>query len=314
MEPYSARRDQATERLVIGLGWFSIGLGLAEVAAPASVARLIGIRPDSRTRTTLRALGAREIGHGIAILAQPASATRVWSRVAGDVLDLGYLGSAYADEHTNRGRLTAAVASVLGVAALDVLCAQRLGANGASPGAGQPRRIHVQKTLTINKPIEQVYQFWRDFEKFPRFMGHLESVEVTGDRRSHWRARGPAGLRFSWDAEIVEDRPDELISWRSLPGGGVQNSGTVSFRRAPGARGTEVRVALEYQPPAGELGRSIAWLFGEEPEQQVHDDLRRFKQLMETGEIPLSDGPGLWRAAQPPTRPEDLRSRAGVQS
>jgi uncharacterized membrane protein len=314
MESYSDRRDLTAERLALGLGCFSIGLGFAEVAAPVRVARLIGLVPERRTVTALRALGAREIGHGLAILTHPSSAARVWGRVAGDVLDLGYLGSAFADERTNRTRLSAAIGSVLGVAALDVLCAQRLGRNGAEQAGRAARGVHVQKTLTVNKPIEQVYEFWRDVEKLPRFMSHLVSVEHLGEGRSRWRAKGPAGMTFSWDAEIVEDRPHELISWRSVPGGGVRNRGAVHFERAPGARGTEVRVELEYEPPAGEIGKAVAWLFGEEPEQQVRDDLRRFKQLMETGEIPLSDGPGLWRPAQPARRAEDIRSLSGVQS
>jgi uncharacterized membrane protein len=316
MQSYSAQRDRTAERLAIGLGWFSIGLGVAEVAAPGRVARLIGIAPDDRAMTALRALGAREIGHGLAILTQPSSAARVWSRVAGDALDLGYLGVAFRDERTNRARLSAAVGSVLGVAALDLITAQRLGraANGESASRHSTRGVRVQKTLTVNKPVEQVYEFWRDFEQFPRFMAHVVSVERTGEGRWRWRAKGPAGLTFSWEAEIVEDRPGELLSWRSLPGSSVRNRGVVHFQHAPGARGTEVRVELEYEPPAGQIGKAVAWLFGEEPEQQLRDDLRRFKQLMETGEIPLSDGPGLWRPAQPAKRPEDIRSLGGVKS
>jgi uncharacterized membrane protein len=139
-------------------------------------------------------------------------------------------------------------------------------------------------------------------------------VRRLDDRLSHWCAVGPAGMRVEWDAEIVADTENELIAWRSLEGSDVQNSGSVRFSRAPGARGTEVRVQLQYTPPAGALGRSVAWLFGEEPDQQVHEDLHRFKQLMETGEIPLSEGPGLWRAAQPPADPEQVRSLAGVRS
>jgi uncharacterized membrane protein len=113
---------------------------------------------------------------------------------------------------------------------------------------------------------------------------------------------------------MTEDRPNEQISWRSLPGSQVENSGTERFQTAPGARGTEVRVELEYRPPAGGLGRNIAWLFGEEPAQQIHEDLHRFKQLMETGEIPLSDGPGMWRAARPAEDTSSIRSIAGVHS
>jgi uncharacterized membrane protein len=160
--------------------------------------------------------------------------------------------------------------------------------------------MDVQQALTVRRPREEVYRFWRDFENLPRFMSHLESVEVTGDRRSHWRAKAPAGAPVEWDAELVEDRPNELIAWRSLEGAQVSNSGFVRFQDAPGDRGTEVQVALRYDPPAGPLGRLVAKLFGDEPHQQVASDLRRFKQVMELGEVVVSDasiaGP---RPAQP---------------
>jgi uncharacterized membrane protein len=142
-------------------------------------------------------------------------------------------------------------------------------------------------------------------------MRHLESVQAVGER-SHWRAKGPAGMSVEWDAEIVTDQENEWIAWRSLEGSDVENSGSVRFTRAPGARGTEVRVQLQYNPPGGRLGRGLAWLFGEEPDQQIHEDLRRFKQLMETGEVPLSDGPSLYRPAQPAANPQEVRSIAGV--
>jgi uncharacterized membrane protein len=171
----------------------------------------------------------------------------------------------------------------------------------------------VERVTTVSRPIEDVYHFWKNFENFPRFMRHLESVQVTGDRRSRWCAKGPAGMRVEWEAETIRDDENEWIAWRSLEGSDVQNSGSVRFTPAPGARGTEVRVQLEYTPPGGALGRSVAWLFGEEPDQQVHEDLHRFKQLMETGEIPLSEGPGLWRAAQPAADPEQIRKLAGVR-
>jgi uncharacterized membrane protein len=149
---------------------------------------------------------------------------------------------------------------------------------------------HVSKSVTVNRPIADVYQFWRDFENLPRFMQHLEAVEVMGVRRSHWVARAPAGKQVEWDAEIVDERRNELISWRSLDGSDVRHAGTVRFREAPGDRGTEIRVELDYDPPAGAIGSAIAKLFGEEPSQQLRDDLRRFKQVLETGEVVLSEG------------------------
>jgi len=177
----------------------------------------------------------------------------------------------------------------------------------ALPSSG----VRVERAATINRPIEEVYNFWRNFQNFPRFMRHVESVEILGERFSRWRAKGPAGMTVEWEAEMIEDR-DDWIAWRSMEGADVQNSGSVRFQRAPGVRGTEVRVQLEYYPPAGALGRGIAWLFGEEPAQQIADDLRRAKQLLETGEIPLSEGPGLWRPAQPAADPQQIRDLAGV--
>lgn len=183
----------------------------------------------------------------------------------------------------------------------------------AASGSSARRAVRIEEVATINRNVHDVYEFWRQFENFPRFMRHLESVERLDGRRSRWRAKAPAGMTVEWEAETLEDREDEWIAWRSLPGSQVDNSGSVRFSRAPGARGTEVRVQLQYTPPAGPLGRGVAWLFGEEPESQVKDDLRRFKQLMETGEIPISDGPALWRAAQP-ADPQKLRSLVGVRS
>lgn len=149
--------------------------------------------------------------------------------------------------------------------------------------------MDVKKAITVNRPATELYQYWHDFENLPRFMQHLVSVQVTGEKRSHWTAQAPAGATVEWDAEIVEDRPDELIAWRSLAGAAVDNAGAVRFAPAPGGRGTEVRVELQYDPPGGALGATVAKLFGEEPAQQVGDDLRHFKQVLETGEITQSD-------------------------
>ena len=150
--------------------------------------------------------------------------------------------------------------------------------------------IQVRRSVTLNRSREDVYAFWRDFENLPRFMQHLEHVEVTGDRTSHWVAKGPAGKQVEWDAEIVQDTPNEAISWSAVKNAEVPNSGSVRFRTAPADRGTIVQVELQYDPPAGAAGAAFAKLFGEEPSQQIRDDLRRFKQVMETGEVVRSDG------------------------
>jgi uncharacterized membrane protein len=166
----------------------------------------------------------------------------------------------------------------------------------------EARAIEVNKTLTIRRPVQEVYAFWRDFQNLPRFMNHLESVEVVDDRRSHWKARGPAGQTMEWDAEIVADEPGERIEWRSLEGSDVEHTGSVRFKTAPGERGTEVHVELRYDAPAGKLGAALAMLFGEEPRQQVQDDLHAFKQVMETGEVVRSEGTMKGRFIQHPAQ------------
>jgi uncharacterized membrane protein len=152
------------------------------------------------------------------------------------------------------------------------------------------RGVSVRRSVSINKPVDELYAFWRDFENLPRFMRHLESVTCEGPARSHWVARAPAGRRVAWDAEIVEERPNELIAWRSLDDADVRNAGAVEFERGPAGRGTTIRVSLSYAPPGGKVAAVVAKLFGEEPGQQIHDDLRRLKQLMEAGEVPTVEG------------------------
>jgi uncharacterized membrane protein len=150
--------------------------------------------------------------------------------------------------------------------------------------------MQERTAVTIRRPPDEVYAYWRDFTNLPNFMFHLEDVEVTGPTTSRWVARAPLGTSVQWEAEIVEDREGEVIAWRSTAEATVPNSGSVRFARAPGDQGTEVAVEIRYDPPGGKVGELIAKLFGEEPRQQVRDDLRRFKQVMETGEVVLSDG------------------------
>lgn len=150
--------------------------------------------------------------------------------------------------------------------------------------------IKVEKTLTINKPAAELYRFWHNFEHLPHFMKHLKNVKVYDEKRSHWITSAPLDATAEWDAEITDDRENELIAWRSVEGADVENSGSIRFQPASHDRGTEVKVITEYKPPAGAIGAAIAKLFGESPEQQLGDDLRRFKMLMETGEIATTEG------------------------
>ncbi len=267
-----------------GLGWFSIALGLAELAAPRGMARLVGVRPDYTG--LIRALGLREIASGVGILAQRAPASGVWARVGGDAMDLACLGAAFLSPGAQKSRVISAGAAVMGVTVLDVLCAQQL-TRGAETRDGV---MPVTVSLAINRSPQELYRFWRDFTNLPRFMHHLQSVQVTGDRRSHWVATGPAGTSVEWDAEITEERPDELIAWCALEGSDVHHAGSIRFSAAPQGRGTFVTVQMQYRPPAGALGAAVGALFGEDPSQTIKSDLRRFKQLMETGEIITTEG------------------------
>lgn len=163
----------------------------------------------------------------------------------------------------------------------------------AGPREYFERGIQVRQAYTINRSPAELYSFWRDFTNLPHFMRHLESVETLDYTHSRWIAKAPsiAGGKVQWDAEIINDQPNALIAWRSVGNPDVEHAGSVRFVPAPGSRGTEVHVSLDYIPPAGgKLGSWLAMLFGEEPRMQIEEDLRRFKRLMETGEIPTTKG------------------------
>jgi uncharacterized membrane protein len=158
---------------------------------------------------------------------------------------------------------------------------------GTGPIDGVPYElgVRVDEDMPIHKAPEELYRFWRNLENLPRFMEHLESVRVIDDRLSHWVAKGPAGFNVEWDAEIVNDIENELIGWRSLKGSQVDNGGSVRFEPMGDGRGTILKVSLQYNPPAGFVGARIARMFGDAPERTIAADLRRFKELMETGNI-----------------------------
>ena len=286
------------------LGWAGLGLGVAQLAAPRRVARAVGVDDAATSTAVIRAVGARELVHAAGLLR--GNRHRAWAttRVLGDAMDLAVLTSALrARAGERRRRATVATAAVAGITAFDVYAALRASRTRGDAGT---RTVHA--SITVNLPVEQVYAFWRDLANFPSFMDHVESVETTGRRTSRWTAKAPAGRTVTWDAEITEDRPDHVLAWRSLPGTVVPNAGRVRFVPAPGGRGTELHVELEYDIPGGRAGALVARMFGEEPAQQVRDDLRRCKQVLETGEVVLSEGsPDGVRArrllAQRPARP-----------
>jgi uncharacterized membrane protein len=211
--------------------------------------------------------GVREIVTGLGLLSERAPGAWAWARVAGDAMDLALLGAATSSPDADPRRIAATTAGVLGVTALDVYSGQRLAATAA---AAAPR-IAVTHTITINSAPDELYRFWKNLENLPLFMEHLESVSEVNERVSHWIAKAPAGVSVEWDAEIVDDQPERSIGWRTLPGSQVKHEGMVSF-----------------EPAAG--GVWIARMFGEEPALQVADDLRRLKQLLETGEVATTLG------------------------
>jgi uncharacterized membrane protein len=281
---------RTTATLIKGLGGASLGLGLSEILAPGKVAAAAGIDETSRSRSVIRVLGLRECGHAAALLF--GSSKLVWTRLVGDALDLTLLGAAFAKSgngRPNRRRRGAASAVALaGIGAADLYAALRTTRHGGRhAGGSHPRSL--QATTTVRRPPQDVYRFWRDLENLPSFMHHLQSVTESGDY-SHWIANAPIGQSVQWDAHLTGDEPNKRIAWQSLPGSRVENGGSVEFSSAPDDNGTEVRVTMSYRLPAGVLGKAVATVFGESPEQQVNDDLRRFKQIMETGQVLRSDG------------------------
>jgi len=292
---------------------------------------MIGVPDDEDTRVLMRACGLRELTSGIGILTQPGKAGWLTSRVGGDAMDLTLLAMAFGAQGAQRERVGLAAAAVAGVTVLDVMGMgmQRPRSNGhgggqralASDGLKRAlsmgtKAIDVQQAITVNRPADVVYRFWHNLENLPRFMSHLESVTITGGRRSRWRAKAPAGLIVEWDAEITHDQINERIAWRSLAGADVENEGTVRFVPAPGDRGTEVHVQLKYHPPGGAVGRAIAKLFGQAPEQKVRADLRKLKQVLETGEVVQSDASIHTRphSARPAGRDEHIEVLTGSQA
>ncbi|MDP7706413.1 SRPBCC family protein [Mycobacterium sp. TY815] len=278
-----------TAVLVKALGAASLGLGLSEIVAPGRIAALAGVDETRRSRAIIRALGMRECGHGAALLAGPDKL--VWTRVAGDVLDVAFLGAGVMRRgpgRRRRGLITAAALTAIGGADLYAALRTTHGDTARHAGGQPPRTLRA--AVTVLRTPEYVYGFWRNLENLPTFMHHLQSVTTAQDGCSHWIANSPVGQPVQWDAQITEDLPGKRIAWQSLPGSGIENSGCVDFTPDPTGKSTEVRVTMAYQMPGGALGKAAATLLGESPDQQVNDDLRRFKQILETGQVLRSDG------------------------
>jgi Predicted integral membrane protein len=298
-------RARRADKLAQGLGWFSIGLGTAQILAPRVMSRLVGVKDADNNTGLMRALGVREIAAGIGLLADPKPTGFAVARVAGDAMDLALLVRTLATPQNDKGRALFATAAVVGVGLLDVLASEEL--STTAPKVTHPDRsneaLSVKRSVTVSRPVEEVYAFWQNFENLPRFMKHLDSVRNTGANTSRWSAGSAQGESVQWDVQLVESQPNQLLSWKTLGVSDITAHGRVEFAPAPGGRGTEVRASLTYQVPGGALGKRLATIFRDVPGLKIENELNVFKQIMETGEEVRSDasihkGP---HPAQPPS-------------
>lgn len=286
-----------------GLGWFSLGLGLTQLVAPRQVANLIGLPGDDDEQTIMRLIGLREIASGLEILAQADPTPWVWSRVAGDGMDLALLYAAMNSPKASKDRVTAATMAVLGITAADLLCSLNLTASPhESSRATATNDVPVTAAITVHAPVPEVFALWKGFQGLPRFMSDAATVQIQDNRSSRWTIPGPAGTSMAWDVEITNTIPDEQITWRTAAGGPVSAEGTVRVRPAPGNRGTQVVFDAHFRPPGGDLGKTVAAPVANILAVKIGNDLRRLKQLIELGEVVHSDdsiipGPN---PAQPP--------------
>ncbi len=301
------------DRLARGLGFASAALGLPQVLAPGWCGRAIGVGDGPRQRAAVTGIGARELAAAAGLLAFERPVW-LWGRVGGDVVDLALLGRALAN-HDKQGlrRTAAATAAVAGITAVDIYAAVKRTRAQRKPA------MDATASVTVAKSVQEAYERWRRLDNLPQFMAHLDEVRTTGAGRSHWRASAPFGRAVEWEAEIVDDVPGRRIAWRSVDRATIDNEGEVRFVPAPDGRGTEVHVRVRYRLPGGRPAAAAARYFGEEPHQQLDDDLRRFKQIVETGEVVRSEGaPGGKRARrefpQHPARPLSPQELAEVRS
>jgi uncharacterized membrane protein len=270
----------ASRKLNMVLGWFSVGVGLAQLLAPREVNRMSG----AMQRPILTRLsGVRQIASGAGLLSERLPATSIWSRVAGDATDLALLGAAMRSRQSRSGRVLLTATMLAGLTALDIYAAQ-LHRRTLAKRTREPSRVDLR--IDIASTPDKLYAFWRDIEKLPLFMSNLQSVTVLDQRTSHWVANAPAGLLIDWDAEVVDDQPGKLIAWRTLPGSAVSNHGAISFEALPDNRGTCVHLSLEYLPSTEAIGAALARWLGGNPQVQIAQDLRRFKQMVEEAAPP----------------------------
>lgn len=273
----TSTRALPSDRLGRGVGWTSLGLAAAQLIAPGALLRLLGIGPSRRAAAIVRLLGVGKLGAGLGVLLAPRRPLPLAVRAAHDVVELGLAG--FAGRHLSAPRRLAGALAIGGVGVLDGAAARRA---QQTFGGEAPT---VMYSVTINRPPAEVYAFFRRFERLPRFMDYLEEVRELDARRSRWVARLPGGRPVTWEARIVDDIPGELIAWEALEGSRIATRGRITFARTPGRDMTEVRVEMQLGP-RGHASAVLARAFAK---PEVKGDLRRLKQVLETGEVLVSD-------------------------
>jgi len=309
------------DRLVRVLGWASAIVGVPLLLAPKASAKAIGVGDAAGHRTAAGAVGARNLAVAVGLLLRFSPAW-LWARLGGDATDMALLGFAarrsgligLIHKSTYKGRATRAAvtaATLAGITGVDLYA--------VITRSRPTTTLRLTSTVTVAVTELQAYELWRLLESLPTFLAHVDEVRVTGPDTSHWRASDPFGAAVEWDARIVEDVPGERLAWLSLAGGAVSNAGDVRFLRAPGGRGTEIHATLYYRISGARAAAALARYFGENPAQLLDGELRRFKQVAETGEVVRSEGaPGGKRERrefpQHPARPLSRDELIEVQS
>jgi uncharacterized membrane protein len=295
LEPDSLQWDEARAQRPVAqrppaarnLGYLSLALGAGALLMPTRLARLTGLEQH---RGLLPLVGLRELASGVGLLTQSEPTPWLWSRVAGDGMDLAVLASSALSPHNPR-RMSAAITTAV-VALITVIDARESmrSSNGAQGAVSTAPDAFASASVIVDKSAQECYSFWRDPTNLVKFSPMLESVSVLDERTSRWVASGPAGTKVEWSSRLTADVPGERIAWRSLEGGNLYHAGVVRFEKANGGRGTVVRVSMHFRAVGGRAGLALAKVLGADPRSEVREDLRRFKQLLEAGEIPTTRG------------------------
>ncbi|MFL6604877.1 MAG: SRPBCC family protein [Steroidobacteraceae bacterium] len=269
--------------LAAGFGWLSVGLGLAALAAPRKMGEISGLEDRE---TLIRMVGLRELASGVGLLTQTRKAPWLWSRVVGDAIDLALLASAHNGTRRGRSRAIGAAAVVAAITAADVAASLRASQRAARLAPD----IYIDRTIIVNKTPRECYDYWRDLRNIANFTNGLEKVIPLDERRSQWIMNVPGRGRLEWTAEVIEDKPGERLRWRTADEAPFNVAGAVNFEPAPGGRGTFVTLGMHCHAPGGAIGAALARFLGPDPFGEVRENLRRFKQLVEAGEIPTTTG------------------------